>query len=43
MSPFLTICLVSYSFGLAIAVIHFYYGPLAAINFLAMAGLFDVS
>jgi hypothetical protein len=43
MSPYLAICLLSYSAGLAVAAIHYYYGPVAAINFLAMAGLFDVS
>jgi hypothetical protein len=40
MSPYLAFCLMAYSFGLAIAAIHHYYGPVAAISFLAKAGMF---
>jgi hypothetical protein len=39
MSPYLALCLMAYSFGLAIAVIHHYYGPVMTVHFLAKIGL----
>lgn len=44
MSQYFAICFSCYSAGLAVAIVnYYYYGPEAAISFLAMSGLFDVS
>jgi hypothetical protein len=42
-SPYFVLCCSCYAAGLAVAAINYYYGPVAAVNFLAMAGLFDES
>ena len=39
MSPYFALAISCYSAGLAVAIVYAYYGPVAAINFLAISGM----
>jgi hypothetical protein len=43
MSPYFALCFSSYSAGLAVAIVFAHYGPVAALSFLSMTGMFDES